>query len=119
VEEIGGFKMEQQTRFGGQWCDGERVRARRSRGGNGGSVSPLCRREREVGGGNGWVRSGRQRGCSLRRSAAGQGTRLCAACGGHTATTACDCRWPGVLNLWMEAGNNDWQPKFELLYLLI
>jgi hypothetical protein len=24
-----------------------------------------------------------------------------------------------ALKLWMEAGNSDWQPKFELLYLLI
>jgi hypothetical protein len=41
--------VEQWTRFGGQWCGGERVRARRSRGGNGGSVSPLERGESERG----------------------------------------------------------------------
>jgi hypothetical protein len=39
--------VEQQTRFGGQWCGGERARARRSRGGNGGLVSPLERGESE------------------------------------------------------------------------
>jgi hypothetical protein len=49
VEEIEEFKAEQQTRFGEQWCSGERARARRSRGGNGGSVSPLERGESERG----------------------------------------------------------------------
>jgi hypothetical protein len=54
--------------------------------------SPLCRREREGGGGNGWVRSGRRQRNPSRRSAAGQGARSRTARGGHVATMACDCR---------------------------
>jgi hypothetical protein len=57
--------------------------------GNGGSVFPLCRREREGGGGNGWVRSERQQRCPSMRSAAGQGARSRAARGGHAAEAAC------------------------------
>jgi hypothetical protein len=47
VEEIEGFKEERWARFGGQGGGGECTWAHRSRGGKGGSVSPLWRRERE------------------------------------------------------------------------
>jgi hypothetical protein len=44
--------VEQWVRFGGRWCGGEHVRARRSEGGNGGLVSPpggRARREEGIG----------------------------------------------------------------------
>jgi hypothetical protein len=47
VEDEGVFKAEQWTSFGGLRYGGERARARRSGGSNGGSVSPCRSRMRE------------------------------------------------------------------------
>jgi hypothetical protein len=54
--------------------------------------SPLYRREREGGGGNGWVRSRHRQRHPSRRSVAGQGARSHVARGGHATATVCGCR---------------------------